>query len=206
MNKVLQLDDLIFKLSDRMEKLEIKSLRISTLVQNQNNKFEKLWKGYKSLGLLENLNKNGVSPITREIFNNELLKLQDQLDEILQIPPTINNKIEIRNKLENHLIVILGLLNVRWGSIVEFHILWSERRNGFRKEELRLQSEYEELVNESKIESFILKTEFLAKKHTDLINKQLELISAQDDLFDEMERIYNIRENLFKICSELFII
>jgi hypothetical protein len=201
---ILQLPGLMNKLSNKQEQLFQKAHRIKDIVQIQNDKFEQLWKGYHVLGFLDNFDKNGVSPITRETFNTEFTKLAKELDELLNNSNLQSRKSEFRDIVEKQIVTILGLLNVRWGSIVEFIKLWSNRRNDIHKGELNLQSEYEKLVKEKNIEIFIQKTEKLTYKQIELIEKQIELIDAEDELYSEMEFIYKVRENLYPLSTELF--
>lgn len=203
--KVLQLPDLMSRLSNKMEQLKFKAIKIEKQIQPQNDKFDKLWKGYHALGLLDNLEKM-ESPITREIFIIEFNNLQNKLNEKLVFYRSNNDKNELRDALEKQIITILYLLSLRWWSISEFLKLWSNRRLGYRENELKLMSDYEKLENEHNIELFMKKTDSIANKQIELIEKQLELITAEDELYVEMEDIYIIREKLFTLSTELFAI
>lgn len=55
--KVLQLHELMSRLSNNMEQLKNKANKINQQLQSQNDKFDELWKGYRVLGLLENWDK-----------------------------------------------------------------------------------------------------------------------------------------------------
>jgi len=188
-----------------MEQLKNKANKINQQLQSQNDKFDELWKGYRVLGLLENWDKT-ESPITREMFNVELEKLQEKLHKHLELKNSEFDKHEFRDVLEKHIISILDLLSLRWWSINQYLKLWSNRRLDYRKNELNLRSDYKKLENERKIELFKSKTESLVKHHTELIEKQLEILTAEDELHSEMEKIYNLREKFFNLLSELFII
>ena len=202
--KILKLPDLMSEMAQREEglnELEIKLRKLSTI---QDDKVEKLWKGYALLGLLDGLDKDGVAPITREMYNVELEKIVGPLNELLGYFNSNPKDKKARDEAEKLIVELLALMNIRVQSIFKFKKLWNDRRQEFKQSEINLLDQYKELLSIKDTVLFKTKTEKVGMMQVELIEKQLVLITAEEELYNELEMLCNVREHLFDISSELF--
>ncbi len=193
----------IDNLDDRGIELTNKELALKKPVEDQNEKFEKLRKGYASLNLIDE--EIDFTPITRELFKIELDRLKNKYS-------ISNSELkytkEDRDNIEKYFSELIPLYTYRWITICQYKKIWKLRRVELRKQEnLLLENEYKNLRN-TKTEINQISWKEQAKKvftsHTILIEEQEKLITSEEDLQIELESIYRLKEEIFIHAHKLF--
>lgn len=194
----------INELDERQEKLRIRETRLVELLDKQNERFEKLWKGYKKLGLVD-MQQELIKPMLQQEFYKELKVFETYFDEIsIQ---SLNKK-NLQNTLEQNIADLLTLLQSRWNTICAYKKLWRERRVRFRQEEIFLiENDYSTLSKSDMNNSLWFgQAHKLILRHKQLFEEQKKLIMVEEEQQNEFESIYEWREYLFTIAEQLFLL
>ena len=191
-SKALELKDNIF---------EIREVDLGSKIEKQNSVFEKLRKGYESLG----------HTIGSETEVKDLEHLRDSLSEMVQLFSEINQNSEgdkfdhIKEK-EKLVIKMVEQTVLRWNNL-------SEARNKWRLERLVIQSQEKALLEDEYVklktlpkEKFLYqeRAEIIYKMHDHLLKEQEQIIDDEELALQELEEIYKIRKQLYETAVSLF--
>ncbi|MFZ4724293.1 MAG: hypothetical protein ACOYMD_02500 [Paludibacter sp.] len=192
------------QLDNREIKLTERELTLEMPLSEQNERFEKLRKGYVSLRLIENEAENEFQPLTRDTFELmlKILKNKYNIDDI-QL-----EKLDDRNKVEQYFTELIPLIQNRWSSICGYKRLWKERRIGYRQaintlldNDIRKLAENIDANDQSK---WINNVEIIFSKLDKLIKDIEDLLTSTESLQTELEDIFKQREEIFVKADLLF--
>lgn len=189
------------ELNTRDKELTERELRLSTLSEQQNERFEKLRLGYAKLGIIDDSNDENQKPITGEKFYKQLKTIETEYNKLRSENNDFNRDVEER--YINDMIIILGK---RCNSVCAFKELWKKRR---RESMILVEQDYKDLAlssNDSTDYSWIKKVKSLSIKHKKNIESQKELIVAEEKLQDDLEFLFATREKLYSIAEKLFLL
>jgi len=195
------LDGRIELLDKRNEELQERETSLAEQTKQQNDFADKVWKGYKKLGLVSS--EDAQIAITREEYCKRLQILEENFDRIIG---QVKSQAELHDALEKYIADIMNLLTNRWNTICEYKKLWKNRRCELREKELSLlENNYVKLEKgEKEPPKWFEQATNLFTKHQQLIEEQEKLIAAEEELQDELEQIFNIRKKSLTMATELF--
>ena len=198
----------ISRLEIRDDKLRERVFVIEQSLGEQNERFENLSKGYLLLGLFDNKMDEQFDLLTREMFQKEKQKLEQQYSiSLTGILRKKHDKYSVHDANEKYISDLLYLMTIRWNTIIEYKNLWKKERMehresfiGFYEDLLKLEKQDENLEQLVWFE----KTTLVFEKQSSLILEQERLISLEEELQSELETSFKDRENLYIKAVQLF--
>jgi len=197
------------ELDSRDEKIREKEYNLSLRIAKQNERFEKLRKGYKKLGLITDNDDRNQTPMTRDRFRMESEQLQKRFNSINARPRAKEEMYNAQKELEKYLADMMTLSTERWNTICAYKELWRKERIEFRQEELNLQPDYVDHVKEETNSTNTVwdeRTNKVFAKNKILIEEQKKKIDGEEELQKELETLFEFREQLFRLAEKLFMI
>jgi hypothetical protein len=192
------------KIESRENAITDREKALNLPLAEQNDRFEKLRKGYISLKLIEEELASEFQPITRETFLSLLGSFQikygiDRLrfDNILD-----------RDKIERYFSELIPLIQTRWSSICGYKRLWKNRRIEYQQQidtllnnDMKKLAESIDAIDQSK---WIESVDIVISKLEKLIQDIEELLTSTESLQTEMEELFKLREDIFAMAHKLF--
>jgi len=192
------------EIESRESSLTERELALNLPLTEQNERFEKLRKGYVSLKLIEDNFEYEFKPTTRESFMSQIrgLQLNYGIDR-LSLEDTSD-----RDKIEKYFSELIPLIQVRWSSIGGYKRLWKSRRIEYQKEinslldtDMKKLAENIDAIDQSK---WVESVDIVFAKLEKLVNDIEDLLTSTESLQTEMEDLFKLREDIFVKAHKLF--
>lgn len=191
-------------MDERDKKLSERELALDKPVSEQNERFEKLRKGYVSLRLINDDTETEFQPSTRDTFELMLKILKNKYNiDTIQL-----EKLDDRNKMEQYFAELIPLIQNRWSSICGYKRLWKERRVEIKNNILSLiNADLNELLtckNSFEPTKWLEKANLLFSSLDKLIKEEEDLITLSESLQTELEDLFKQRDEIFIKADRLF--
>ena len=184
-------------------KLVEKGKVLKMLIEEQNIRFQQVFRKFKAIGLLNDYPESLIEPITREMFLLKLKELHEYYQMIINNPTNADELNIAIVELEINMSDTIMLYGDRWNSIGGLLNLWSRSRAEKRKIELELiENEYTFLAENDLTQSkWIEYAQQVFSKHKLLISEQEKLITCKEELYSELDSIYDQRERFYRLTN-----
>ncbi|MFZ4402124.1 MAG: hypothetical protein ACOYO1_18990 [Bacteroidales bacterium] len=196
------------ELDSRDKLLRAREYNLSLLVPEQNDRLEKLRRGYIVLGLVNDEIRKS-EPITKDRFKQDFELLNKQFGLINKETKTKQEIYKAQKELEQYISAAMSLITDRWNMACDYKDLWKKERFNFREEELKLSVEYLELADlEAKMThtDWVVRADKLFINHKKLIEEQKKRLHGEEEELKDLEFLFELREKLFKVAESSFYI
>jgi len=205
LNAFENIDQRLNLLDNREIKMTERELVLEIPLSEQNERFEKLRKGYVSLKLIENEVENEFKPLTRDLFLQTYNDLNIKYNVLSEVD---YKKEEYRDNIEQYLVELIPLIQNRWNSICGYKRLWKSRRLEIRQKVFNLFAsdlkELSEEINNNDQSKWLEKANLTFLTLDKLIKDEEDLLTTTESLQTELEELFKQREEIFVIAHNLF--
>ena len=194
----------LLKIESRENAITDREIALNLPLAEQNDRFEKLRKGYVSLKLIEEELAREFQPITGETFQS----LKERLQTKYNIDRLRFDNILDRDKIEKYFSELIPLIQTRWSSICGYKRLWKNRRIDYQQQidkllnvDMKKLAENIDAIYQSK---WIESVDIVISKLDKLIQDIEDLLTSTESLQTEMEELFKLRGDIFVKAHKLF--
>jgi len=199
-NIIKEYEDRSIKLQQRYKTLIELEYAIEEYLPEHNQRINKLYKGYKSLGYYDNYVDMEFCPITWEKYAAEFQNIDDALQTVIKIKPkNRENEIELNTLCEKIIAFYLLLSADRWNTLFAYKKVWRKKRIKFEDACEEIMQKYRAL---GKIEACDDKQKWINRvgdlfiKQMKLIDDQEKVTSLEEQAMNEFAHLVEVREGL----------